>query len=629
MKKSLFFLTTLLLLLQITLFSQEDWQWGYQGINNTHCYVEIGCIDKLNNTYSIYPYDSVLYLKDTVFSHDGFFYMWPNYAIVKTDPNGNFINALDFHTSKEGALWNEHRMAVDNDLNLYVMVQFKDSLYINGISFSSKTSSIDLILLKFNSKFELLWSKLIYSDYQDWCHGLALTKSNEIFIYTEHDGSGLVNFLDQDSSFHSLPMMSFMRIDKNGGIIWRKDINSTNPGMFGGESTLGEDGNFYGVGASGDTLFIDGDTVYTPFTGVNQYHIFDIAFRSDGSLRRIAFPNSKIMFTNKLVDTEGNYLFSAIVHDTVIFGSDTLNHSIGNYASLIGKMDSLYNPIWYKKLDFTTNTGYSFSFRIDSKKDTLYFAVNCFDSFEFMDSIYNVGDNESIFYGQFSTDGELIKTNIAYSSSKLVARNIKVDNCYNYYISGYFKGELIIGNDTLVQNTQYPESEDGLVARISDINNLIIDLGSDTTISISETIVLSIPEYFNDILWSTGDTSNSIILSGIELQEGLNKIWVDANQGSCFVTDTILIYVIDDSGISTDQESAVYIYPNPTKNSLSFYTRSRTELRNIRIINQVGQTVYESEKISDKVDVSNLKSGFYIVEFEHQNKLIQRKIVVK
>ncbi len=629
MKKLILLFLALYIFLPLDTISQADWKWGYQGINNTHCYVEIGCIDHLNNTYSIYPYDSVLYLQDTIISHEGFFYMWPNYAIVKIDPNGNFVNTLDLHTSQDGALWNEYRMVVDNDLSLYVMIQFKDSIYVNDTAFSTISSTTDLILLKLNSQFELLWSKYISSTHQDWCHGLALTENNDIFIYTEHYGSGLVNFFDQDTSYHSGPMMSFMKIDLNGNIIWKKELTSTPPGMFGGESTLGEDGNFYGVAASGDTLYIDNDTIYAPITNIGLYNLFDIGFRPDGSLKRIIFKNSPIIFPNKLIDNSGNYYFSAIIHDTVIFGNDTLNCSIGNYTSLMGKMDSLYNPIWYQKLDFTANTGYSFSFKIDKKDDILYFALNCFDSFEFMDSIYNVGSTESILYGQFSSDGELIRTNIASGSSKLVARNIKVDNCYNYYISGYFKGELIIGNDTLIQNTPYTETEDGLLARINDISNPSIDLGSDTVISISESISLSIPENFNDILWSTSDTSNIIIVSGEELGEGLHIIWVDAFQGSCIATsDTITILVIDDSGINENNNNKVIFYPNPTEYTLNVYLKNGEHLNQISIYNQLGEKVFYKKHVSNSIDLSDLYNGVYIIEAEINNWKIRQKLII-
>lgn len=630
MKKITLIFLTLYIFSTLDTISQTDWKWGYQGINNTNCYVEIGCIDNLNNTYSIYPYDSVLYLKDTIISHEGFFYMWPNYAIVKIDPNGNFVNALDLHTSQDGALWNEYMMVVDDELNLYVMIQFKDSIYVNDSAFSTKSSSTDLILLKLNSQFELLWSKYISSPHQDWCHGIALTENNDIFIYTEHYGNGLINFLNQDTAYHGSPMLSFMKINENGSLIWRKELISTNPGMFGGSSSLGEDGNFYGVGASGDTLFLDGDTIYTPITTINDYHIFDIAFRPNGSLKRMTFPNSQITFPTKLVDSEGNYYFSALINDTVIFGNDTLNCSIGNYTSLIGKMDSLYNPIWYQKLNFTVNTGYSFSFKIDKKSDTLYFAVNCLGSFEFMDSIYNTGNTESILYGQFSFDGELISTNIASGSSKLVARNIKVDNCYNYYISGYFKGELIIGDDTLIQNNLYPETVDGLIARISNVSNPSIDLGSDTIISISETIGFSIPENFNDIFWSTGDTTYAIVVSGEELGEGLHKIWVDAFQGNCIaITDTVKVLVIDDSGISENNNYMVIFYPNPTEYTLNIYSENGKSLDQVSIYNLLGESVFYKKNVNNSMDLSKLRNGVYIIETNINNMKMRQKLIIK
>lgn len=628
MKKAILLILILNISITIDLICQNDWQWGYQGTNNNYCATEIGAIDRINNVYSIYPYDSTIVFQDTMFSHIGNFLYHPNFAIVKLDSEGAFLNALDFHI-QSGNLF-EHYVTIDNDLNLYVIIRFKGIFSVNGSVFSNKSTSTDLVLLKFNSQFELLWDKYIYSPSADYCHGMFLTKSNNIYIYTEHYGSGFqeyeVNYFNQDTSYFSNTTMSFMKIDIDGNILWRKELVSTGPALFGGESNIGEDGNFYVIGSTEDTLFIDGDTAILPTPTIYPNYAFVVGIRPDGFIQRVYISEKRVFFPRH-VDSECSYYFNMFVYDTIVLGSDTLISSDGNYISVIGKMDSLYNTIWYEKLEFSVMTGYSFTFRTVLKNDTLYFVSNCFGSFEFADSAYNLSNNESILYGQFSSEGDLISSDTAAASSKVVARDIAVDNCSNSYISGYFHGVFEIGNDTIIQDT--PLLDDGFITKVSDNRFSNIDLGKDTTIAKSESIELTIPYNYTNIIWSTGETTNSIKIYGNALQEGVNNIWVNGYQGNCFATDTILIFVIDDSVIPENKNSVVYFYPNPATNTLNFYSKSGLNLYNVTFFNQLGKVVLQQKTPANKIDLKNLESGIYIIEFEYNQKITRQKIVVR
>ena len=62
-----------------------------------------------------------------------------------------------------------------------------------------------------------------------------------------------------------------------------------------------------------------------------------------------------------------------------------------------------------------------------------------------------------------------------------------------------------------------------------------IELGSDLTICIGEDVELSIPNTFDEILWSTGSDQNAIVID----QNG--EYWVQASVNSCMNSDTILV----------------------------------------------------------------------------------------
>jgi len=113
--------------------------------------------------------------------------------------------------------------------------------------------------------------------------------------------------------------------------------------------------------------------------------------------------------------------------------------------------------------------------------------------------------------------------------------------------------------------------------------------------------------------WNTNENTAAIVIS-----PNINTIYTltgtDAN--NCKATAVITQYVSDCTGIENVkfefENSEFQIYPNPTDGS--FTLKSEIEHINIKIINLMGETVFETEiqKGENKVD-SNLNKGIYFV----------------
>lgn len=612
-------------------FSQNDWKWGYQSTNGIRSSSRISFIDQKNNTYSILPYDNFINFQDTSFSHTGNYVNQQNVALLKLDSNGNFVNAIDFYTIPfHGVVWIENSIVVDKNMNLFIAVQFMDTLFVNESIFVRQSTSTDLVLLKFNSDFELLWGKYIYSPSQDWCHDLLLTPDGNLFMSTEHHGSGgstsEVKYLDQVTVSFTKTILSFLKIDLNGTILWRRTASSVTPGFSGYESRIGEDGNYYVAGRSDKKIYLDEDTITNSNPeNYSSYH-FDIVLRPDGSLARGNIPNNRLFTLPRIPDLSGNFYFSAILWDTAVFGTDTLEFSIDTVAQIIGKMDSLHNPIWYEIMKDPWDS-YGNHFLIDLKDDTLYFVSACHEDFSFLDSTYNVGYRQNLFQGKLTSEGNLVNPVISLNSNYLLPIDFKLDNCYNSIISGWFNGELIIASDTLSQSNS--TIKDGFLAKSSNRKQHFLDLGNDTTITISESITLKVDEYYSNILWSTSDTTHLITIKGEGYDEGIYKFWVEAYNGACPVSDSIKVEIIDNSSIPENKINGVAFYPNPANSIIYFYENENRVIEEVNIYNQLGEKIIHQVSVSDFLDISRLQTGIYILEIVIENNRTRKKLVVK
>ena len=157
----------------------------------------------------------------------------------------------------------------------------------------------------------------------------------------------------------------------------------------------------------------------------------------------------------------------------------------------------------------------------------------------------------------------------------------------------------------------------------------MINLGNDTLITISESLLLNIDDSFSNVLWSTGDTTPSIIINGEDFDEGIFKFWVDAYNGDCPVSDSILIEIIDNSTVFENKGDWVKFYPNPASSRIYFHTNGNRGINEINIFNQVGEKVIHQVSVDDYIDITSLRAGVYILEIVINNERTNQKLVIR
>lgn len=74
----------------------------------------------------------------------------------------------------------------------------------------------------------------------------------------------------------------------------------------------------------------------------------------------------------------------------------------------------------------------------------------------------------------------------------------------------------------------------------------------------------------------------------------------------------------------------VNIYPNPASQELSIISKDFFEIEKIDIINQLGQKVKEIKCYRNKIDISQLPSGLYLVKsYFYSGKFVTKKLIKK
>ncbi len=171
----------------------------------------------------------------------------------------------------------------------------------------------------------------------------------------------------------------------------------------------------------------------------------------------------------------------------------------------------------------------------------------------------------------------------------------------------------------------------------------------DFSLSINQTAVLCIvPTFLNFVI---EDIYNSEVLgfstrvfdSYDDFYEGMGSNFglfedmfapVDKSNGK-YIFRTSLGYYCRESPcflfVSTNEKlesTAIRIFPNPANDFIYISGNNLNEISSISVINNMGQEMISKNTEINKIDVSKLAPGFYIVELTIKNNIIQKKITI-
>lgn len=150
-----------------------------------------------------------------------------------------------------------------------------------------------------------------------------------------------------------------------------------------------------------------------------------------------------------------------------------------------------------------------------------------------------------------------------------------------------------------------------------------LSLGPDQTICEGTTLVLSVGD-FQEILWNDGSSEQSL-----EVTEGGTYSVMVSDAKGCEASDEVVIATqlcvgVEDVAV----ESGMEIYPNPVQNELTIQNVLGKDFV-WEIYDLSGAVVMQSggsKNITQKVDVSALSSGFYVIKVRQGNNLIIKQI---
>lgn len=542
-----------------------------------------------------------------------------NVFILKLDANGNFLWVKQF------SYFHIQPAVVDETNNLYVMGSFSLPLDLDpgtGTEILQPDHVYDYFVQKLDAQGNFVWTSHTPSTSVKTGRSLTIDSSNHLYITGFFEGT--IDF-DPGSTVSNLTAIGnstnifVQKIDIDGNLLWAKHIgNSSN--SYGSRIVTDNLNGVYISGTFSDSLQFNSnpdDNIIAP-NGISSYIL---KLNSDGNFQwAVSLPTPyDYRITSLQTDQLGSVYLSGYMEGVEVDfdpGPMENNLSVTNADMFVHKFNSEGEYTWAFRIGDSEN-GWDASFSSIIGPNGEYYSEMLAgaggDTIDFAPgpTVHNVSTtNQEQFY------------------------LLKLSSCYIETVDS----QNACGTFTWIDGLTYTSSNNTATHTVSNVFNCdsIITLNLDLQpIDLS---ILSLGQVIGsnqtnaDYQWLNCDDNYSIIPGEIQSTFTSNtygNFALELTYNGC--VDTSACTTINTIGIAhVDFMSSVHVSPNPTSDLVGIHFGNLQD-KSVKVINTLGQIVYQKEHIVESVYQFNLSqpSGIYIIEVYSNNRRKRFKLIKK
>jgi len=519
---------------------------------------------------------------------------------------------------------NPRDMVTDTQGNIYMTGVFSKNTKFGDFYLTTQVSST--FVTKTDPLGNVLWAKRFNGTSTNSSIGIAIDSLGN--IYTTGRFSGTTTFGNSTLEAQSDEDIFVVKQDSEGNVLWVSQFTGTQNQIFilSGARTITTDtqGYIYTAGYFGFDNITFGNITLTRPINVARSAFIVKQDPSGNVLWAKNFEATKSTQVEKITtDAFDNLYITGTFWGTVIFGNTTLTNSDETNDLFLAKLDSSGEVIWAKHFDIVSS-------------DT---PIPSFDSYDItvdqIGNIYLVGN----FYGELQAGSTTlissspeIKTPFVIKTNNLgeplwakrftcgapsLGNGITSDISGNIYITGAFEKNIdfdgITFNSFGSNNPNYPDFPDAFILKMDDLGTVEWAVKYGALRNDSGTAI------------TTDSEGNVLVLGRFELDVNFGTTWLNSAGWS----DIFLLKLSESLATNKNRIDDFSAYPNPTNDfiTLDFSDYDNTELY-AEVFTILGQKikVFENISSSEKLDLSELTAGIYLLKINYNGAVQTIKI---
>jgi hypothetical protein len=558
-----------------------------------------------------------------------------NFYVAKYDAAGNFqwLKSIGCDSLSSRGI----AITVSPQGDVYAAGIIESNAYINGVMTYVTAGDNDILLLKYDTNGNLIWSKQIGASGPDKCYGIALDNSGHMYLtgyfcYTVQFDSHSVNGPGGTDIF-------LAKFDTGGNCLWVEQAGDTSLDK-GRDVTVNVNGDIVITGEFSVNAQFGSNSVYT--TG--NIDMFIAAYDDSGNNLWVKRGGSVEDDAGRAIshDAAGNLFVAGDYADAGTWGSRTAS-SNGFADVFLVCYNSVGHAEWVKSAGGPLNDrGRGTAADVAGK---VYFGGDYNETITFDNITLPTDTNTNIFITRLS-QSTIINCNMSATASTTsdVSCNGLCDGIADVNASG--AGNISYSwNTSPVQNSQQATglcagtymvtatdaqgctitanatiTEPSAIVVTAVITNASCIGCTDGRVNVSVTGGNSPYDY----TWSNGPTSQDLNNVGA----GTYILCVE-DDNNCMQCDSFTVFQPGVSVPTVDNEKFISVFPNPANDFCVVKTLITLDEKRLVIRNSTGELILESEFAGDefRFDTHRLSAGIYF--YDISGNLNNKEIFIK
>jgi hypothetical protein len=496
--------------------------------------------------------------------------------------------------------------ALDSDNNFYVVGYFWYELGFENLHLTSNNYA--KFIAKYNSAGNIIWLKKLVSTSDFDIIGLEIDNNNNVIINGNINltyFTGNINFNDENNiSFEATPNFGNYRhfsvkVNSNGIILW-SDTDFGKSTVY--CSDIDSNNNYYSFGEYNASLVVEGTTLNS-LSGNKDFYLLK---KNDNNLIWAKKFDFYVNYLSKsqLKITDNNEI--VIIGETSVedFYFQGFNYNMGNpniRKLIIIKFDNDGNLISMNHiLNPLLNDSYSHKYLINNQGFIYDYGTFTDNTLQVNSKILNKIGKEDLYVGKFDSSGNLISANnigllnTGFTFDKLIEKNNEL-----YILTDFYPNSTInINNTNHTCNGEF----NTLILKLDNNFNFI---WTKSTTGIGTTH----GNFPNNLSISN---NNEMFITGAYTCENIqfdNFNLLQTNNIGGYLK-IFIAKLTDSSNLNGDINGNVYIYPNPTSQTIKF---NSTIISDFIIYDSNGKATKKGNlNLNEQtIDINNLEKGIY------------------
>lgn len=568
--------------------------------------------------------------------------------VSKLSSSGTFVWAKSMGGG-QGSNAKAYSVAVDAAGNVYTTGYFTSTVDFNPgtavYNIISPTSNMDIFISKLNSSGDFVWAKSMGSTNPDAGRSIAVDIAGNVF--TTGWFTGTVDF-DPGAGVYNLTSpgnadIYISKLNASGAFVWAKRMGGgagSDLHDYGFDITLDNTGNIYTTGSFAGTVDFNSGGPPNNLTTSSYSAVFICKHDASGTLDWVkkiegAIVNDYSTGSSVAIDAVGNIYSTGYFQGTIDAdpGTSVLNFtSAGDYDIFISKLNSSGVLVWGKSIGGASHDSGN-SVAIDTAGNVYvagaFIGSGDFDPGAGISTLLSAGDADGFVVKLCEMATPTITANGSTSLCQGESVTLTSSPSNNYLWSNGATTQSIAVDSTGSYSVTVTNTN-GCTAS-SSIETVNVTMAPQFTYT-TNALVVSFSKTgtgCNSFLWDFGNGNTSSI--------NPNPIVTYANQGTysaCLqcngnVCVTCITITLPEGTVSVDEnsnQSDISIYPNPSNGNVQI---DNGPIQQIKIYNQTGALVYQSEKETQELNLTGYPKGVYLIQVKSGDKIINKRAVIQ